>query len=910
MTITGHGATSHSPTMESIQILQQYVKDADITYIFVSHPDAENYNLLPLVYPNPYTHLKNLKYIYLGGQRDCYSEKFREWLGLLGDAEVVFVNEGKSCYGCQRFTSKDLCSEADSSFSMEIVSANLGTSSNAQSLVLQIAYGGRKMLLTADLEGEAQYESLMQHIGPQQLKSDVLQLARRGSSHLANYQYWLNAVNAEHYVSNSKKRDSGRLQHPSCTTFRRIGWIPDSNVAHVEPHPTQCGEPFTSTEEYPLGIYQTLTLGNSSTPDDKYNMWFVISEVSPDGNLSVSQHQALESWDVATEFVNKPENRGDNLLFDHAACPIIVSGVSGLPGDGSMLVNISIDSEEMGFFEPFGDAVGMMYETDGEFRIYAQYEGFFDHPGVLCDEMTPSNVFSTTNPTIVVSGNVEDIGHPSKWKTEIFAGVYSPDDFTMNELYCMIHSSESGLYNRSIECNLKMSLGSNDFQAYVGTSQCLGIDIHEDIPQAAAADFLGEPVDLEDWWKARRSRPISEGVFDVLLPFKDNPDPLQYDVTQVVDSPLYIRFKNITGFIAPNSTEVIKLWQTPGTSFKTKIGPFSATVKDAYFNVFPNRPGSTQRNNFSGGIDLEMDFPFFGEEVSITSGLNFPIKTTSPFAFNVSLPPFRKFFNLSFSGSVLYYGRYNPNNIGLLKLKIPGFVNFTTNTTLNFNRSISELPLLVPDFFSGINYNSSGKYTFEGFAGSAKAAFGKMVMKKSKYYFKRLLDELVPEEFQNLTDAATDAAAKIIRESHPDLHRTLGLQSLAGYHDRGHLLDFADDAENLLLNHTLPTFPTIKLPTVNFSDVGGLECIGALFGDDRSESVFNNQGNISVMGIPMRYVLPKGFLDQTSVDLENFFGFSQRHRIRLNDITIDIRKLPVNGTSSIYEVWTSTYFPS
>ncbi|GAB5362001.1 hypothetical protein AAMO2058_000760700 [Amorphochlora amoebiformis] len=187
----GRMAFSNEPPWSpgELHMIRQYLSQAKITHIFVSNSEPQSYNLLPIVFNNPKTQLKDVKEVLIGGHgRQSFVAAFQVWL-TQQPGNVTFVNDKKPCISCKTWTSaQGLCPTAPSSFSLEVIAANMGVSINARSLVLQAAFSGRKILLPGGFQEPHYYATLINTLGRSKLKSDILSVAYNGRAGLANTQ--------------------------------------------------------------------------------------------------------------------------------------------------------------------------------------------------------------------------------------------------------------------------------------------------------------------------------------------------------------------------------------------------------------------------------------------------------------------------------------------------------------------------------------------------------------------------------------------------------------------------------------------------------------------------------------------------------------------------------------------------
>ena len=206
------------------------------------------------------------------------------------------------------------------------------------------------------------------------------------------------------------------------------------------------------------------------------------------------------------------------------------------------------------------------------------------------------------------------------------------------------------------------------------------------------------------------------------------------------------------------------------------------------------------------------------------------------------------------------------------------------------------IPVLIPDFFSGMGWNSTtNSFVFYGYGGTASAAVGgQPILNKPSYCFPRLADDIL--------DSVGMVEAPTVEVSKASFRDFLGYSE--GRKTRPTVRATALDADSECGSTPSP-FPPIPVPSVDWATAlhgAGKECIQGLFGSSGSPATFPGSGDASSVGggIPMRLALPAGLFANNSAVLPDFLG--PGHDLALNDLTIDLRQLPnAANDDTVYE---------
>lgn len=192
-----------------------------LTYVMVSHPDSDHWNLIQSL-----GILRGSEEVYLGGVPSDYPSSF-----------INSIGAGKAHWFPQNYWGESLSFSlpncGDSSVKISVLSANQGSANNQKSLVVRISYGSFSVLYTGDFEGKTQEDGLISHHCPSAgncpLHVDLLKVAHHGASAIANTARILGAIKPKYaYVSSAYP--PGAYGHPRCEVISRLEpYLEDSN---------------------------------------------------------------------------------------------------------------------------------------------------------------------------------------------------------------------------------------------------------------------------------------------------------------------------------------------------------------------------------------------------------------------------------------------------------------------------------------------------------------------------------------------------------------------------------------------------------------------------------------------------------------------------------------------------------
>jgi competence protein ComEC len=193
--------------------------------VVLSHADVDHYSRIPLVLDDV-----GVASVWQGGDPDDYtSGNFPTWITdqegrgaeLHRDFPQGWHNEGQPV--------SDLSCGDASTF---VLTVNVGTSKNAQSLVLMIEYQDFTIVSTGDAEGETEQQAIDNF--PGMLKATVMTSSHHGaSSEGSNSQVWAEVTAPEVLISSA----GNRFFHPRCTATNRF-----RTLASTKRHDVRCGD--------------------------------------------------------------------------------------------------------------------------------------------------------------------------------------------------------------------------------------------------------------------------------------------------------------------------------------------------------------------------------------------------------------------------------------------------------------------------------------------------------------------------------------------------------------------------------------------------------------------------------------------------------------------------------------------
>lgn len=772
-------------------------------------------------------------------------------------AQIGLINNGKACYNCYVATP---CT--DPNVKVSVLSANQGASKNAWSAVVRVDFYGGSYLLPGDFEVSSVMNNAITALGSK-LNVNVYQVSHHGASTVANSQSWLNAVNAQLNVISATRVDR-RYKHPRCQTMHRIKSIPNNRiVTNLPEHLVQCGAPTTS-ETLKLGIYQTTLMDTNGNTFGQ----FIDVTTTPKGVNTVAVVPAPVQFHAMVAELEKAAM--STAMFEFLPATIspetapTVSAAGGrkcqncevtMGAVSDNTVEISIDSEELGFLDSFGQQVAVAELVGQEAHLIADVPNDHAWPWQCGKELIN---LASIEIRRVCDASGQDCGD-----TRVVAkgpqGIEVTFDISDNSI------DEASAFT----CSVVQTVHEPTFSYKVAlSSSCCTAQTLADQPFTLAAAAPGGDSAV--------------GVFKLLLPMLNNLSPANYSDNTVTLSNAGIAF-NVSGLYNASLATFLR-FNYSDTLVNSSVGPFHVAVSDAHVDVFLNPAGSKQRLNFTGGVTLHVDFPFLGSKLDLTTRLSFPITTTAPLELNLSLAASNATFGFGLDGSFQYYGLFNPNNMGFLLLEVPGLGDFSTSTA---NTPVpvraGTIPVLLPDYFSGLSFNrTTSSFTFRGYGGTAAAATGgHALLDQPVFCFSRLADDIVAS--MNKTTAGQlrlDAGPRAFYTYADGLPRTSAQCS----------------------NDTQSVFPNIQLPQVTdkYAALGGMACLTGLFGGAGDPPMVPSTGTIASLasGLPIRLVLPTDLLKNTTAMLSGLLPES----VHLSNVTVDIRRFRTEGAdTSTYE---------
>lgn len=217
-----------------------YLRDevGDRLIVVLSHPDDDHTLWVPEIFPAEEYKVES---IWIGGDIDAYSPSVRRWIEKqvdFRDAEVQegfppgFDNEGEPI--------RDFACGPVETY---ILTVNVGSTSNDQSLVLMFEYSGKspgsgnRIVLTGDATGKTQ-KRMVAELADKIDRTEVLVACHHGAAtHGSNDKRWVAAVQPEMVIYNAGLTRG--LFHPRCSVTELYG---EYTLADTPPHKFWCGE--------------------------------------------------------------------------------------------------------------------------------------------------------------------------------------------------------------------------------------------------------------------------------------------------------------------------------------------------------------------------------------------------------------------------------------------------------------------------------------------------------------------------------------------------------------------------------------------------------------------------------------------------------------------------------------------
>ncbi len=205
----------------------------DIQNILVTHYNSDHYNLLPQTFPVKNHELTGLKNIYIACTEELMKQKadtFAEWVKTT-KAKVEVFRGGKKCgpFEDEKCDIKlEMCSTTKKGLNVQtfVMAANLGgcaggSKLNVDSIVTKFIFGGLKILLSGDFEGEPQVSTMVEFYNKGDKKdleeTEVYHAAHHGATSKANTKTWLGGIKPKAVVSSGDPWHT--YGHPRCHMF-------------------------------------------------------------------------------------------------------------------------------------------------------------------------------------------------------------------------------------------------------------------------------------------------------------------------------------------------------------------------------------------------------------------------------------------------------------------------------------------------------------------------------------------------------------------------------------------------------------------------------------------------------------------------------------------------------------------
>lgn len=211
--------------------------------VTISHPDQDHYNYIPTVMGNRFA-----QSIWLGGNWNDYDATIRNWIGAQNAAGVpVYYGFPAGWHADGHAVGELTCGWA----STYVMTVNVGTTTNSQSLVARVQYNAFSITFTGDATGATQ-RSVVSNFLPSFVPTVILTGSHHGAStDGSNDAAWAQASQPKVTVFSS----GTSYYHPRCEAVA----VYERYLQPMPVHPIWCG---TSTGYYPpfnvgLGEYVT-----------------------------------------------------------------------------------------------------------------------------------------------------------------------------------------------------------------------------------------------------------------------------------------------------------------------------------------------------------------------------------------------------------------------------------------------------------------------------------------------------------------------------------------------------------------------------------------------------------------------------------------------------------------------------
>ena len=353
------------------------------------------------------------------------------------------------------------------------------------------------------------------------------------------------------------------------------------------------------------------------------------------------------------------------------------------PSPGEYLMTVA--SEQLGFEESFGVVSAAVAVAPGSTAFVASnnFEGEFTF-------QNGAYQVPFVNPFVQVIG--DDPAKPETWELRIQATKRALRQLAQFVWVLPRADSVPDPLKRRLNFDYDVQMIGEMFAANLDVQMQDGFEA----PQAQGTLASGVAA------AATNSSFPTTGYFAPMLPLLSNLSPSTGKGVTAVSSfinmtvgGLYVAVRNAShmcGSLCSHRGCVIRYQPDKSVLFKLSlndtlgaisadVGPFNVNVTDASIGVFMNPPGSSQAMNFSGSVNMSIGFPLIGTDVKLETTLSYPISAAAPLVVKLAMPAAPSTYGFGFAGSFQFFGRWNPQNMGMLVLQVPGLVGYKTTTT-------------------------------------------------------------------------------------------------------------------------------------------------------------------------------------------------------------------------------------
>ncbi len=234
-----------------------------IETVVITHPDTDHYNMIPEV-------LKGLQVgqVYASGSSKEYTEDFRDWLEdqKAGPAGFKVLEEDYNVESPRKLGSFG-------GVDVRVLASNVGSATNARSIVLMVSFRDFDALLMGDATTETEADMLERFEGQRAcLDVEVLKVGHHGST-TSSGKVWMDRAKPE--VSVISAADNSQHRHPKDKVLNRLIACAEAEKLHRMQwwYLQEKKNAMKDIPDCPKAVYSTATNGTVMVVTDGGEYW-------------------------------------------------------------------------------------------------------------------------------------------------------------------------------------------------------------------------------------------------------------------------------------------------------------------------------------------------------------------------------------------------------------------------------------------------------------------------------------------------------------------------------------------------------------------------------------------------------------------------------------------------------------